>query len=759
MGMATTATTPKTVDTVDTSATLSRYVARVNHKFIFSRTGFHSYVCRRLDELEQGRCNRLILTCPPQHGKSTLVAEEFVSWHLGRHPDHRVVLASYSQTRSIRHGRASRERLRDPGFQAVFPACKLWEGGSAAAASWQTTEGGGCISVGTGGSLTGETADLMVIDDPVANAEEANSPTMRENVWDWFLSTAMTRLSEKGVVAIIMCMTGDTPILMADGTERQLREIKPGDRVATYDGGKLRSSTVKNHRSNGKDSVFRIRTTSGKVVRANERHPFLVEEHGELKWIRLQNLTTDHKIVTVRGSGENGLENCASFQDVQSLQNVGDTARRITERRSGQTDIGHRLTTQSQGEVFVSSLDTGSRVRNTMRWSKLREADAQSVTNFQGKTSEHIGEESCASIIATKQTEFVRCCATIATLQSHTQKLKQQPLPWPGTCDFTSEKIESIVPDGIEEVFDVQVEGTENFIANGLVVHNTRWHLDDLVGRLLVNQPGVWRHINFKAIAGPGDLLGRKSGEALFPEIKSAKFVTEQRNNLTRYWASALYDGEPVPRGGHLLDANTLRIVQPHDVPDGLRWVRGWDPAAVDKATSKSGDPDFTAGAKCALDHQGNFWVADVTKWQLGWPKSRDRIKSIAVSENIPLFFEAQAAFKAAADNLCEVMPPNITVRTVDVSKDKVSRCNEWFALAEHGKVRLVAGPWVAGFLQAVEQFDGSGSYHDDEIDAVSIGYEGCSQSWWNAFAGQGEAGPSRFAGAWANRANRTADV
>lgn len=491
MGMATTGTTPKTVDTVDTSATLSRYVARVNNKFIFSRTGFHSYVCRRLDELEQGRCNRLILTCPPQHGKSTLVAEEFVSWHLGRHPDHRVVLASYSQTRSIRHGRASRERLRDPGFQAVFPSCKLWEGGSAAAASWQTTEGGGCISVGTGGSLTGETADLMVIDDPVANAEEANSPTMRENVWDWFLSVALTRLSERGIVAIIM----------------------------------------------------------------------------------------------------------------------------------------------------------------------------------------------------------------------------------------------------------------------------TRWHLDDLVGRLLANQPGVWRHINFKAIAGPGDLLGRKSGEALFPEIKSAQFVTQQRNNLTRYWASALYDGEPVPRGGHLLDANTLRIVQPHDVPTDLRWVRGWDPAAVDKATSKSGDPDFTAGAKCAMDRQGNFWVADVTKWQLGWPKSRDRIKSIAVSENIPLFFEAQAAFKAAADNLCEVMPPNITVRTVDVSKDKVSRCNEWFALAEHGKVRLVAGPWVAGFLQAVEQFDGSGSYHDDEIDAVSIGYEGCSQSWWNAFSGQGEAGPSRFASAWSRRADRTADV
>lgn len=757
--MATTAMTPKTVDAVDTSATLSRYVARVNHRFIFSRTGFHSYVCRRLDESEQGRCKRLILTCPPQHGKSTLVAEEFVSWHLGRHPDHRVVLASYSQTRSIRHGRASRERLRDPGFQAVFPACKLWEGGSAAAASWQTTEGGGCISVGTGGSLTGETADLMVIDDPVANAEEANSPTMRENVWDWFLSTAMTRLSEKGIVVIIMCMTGDTPVLMADGSTTQLRWIKPGDRVATYEGGELKASTVKNHRSNGKDSVWKITTTGGKVVRANERHPFLVEEHGELKWIRLKNLNTEHRIVTARDSGTNGLGSRVPLKDAGNRLSAEGIACPTTERKNGLMGIALHRTIPLREEVFVSSSDTESQASSTTRCSRLRKEDARSATNVLAETSEHTGEENCASIIATKPTPFALCCAMTATSPSHTRKLKQQHLPWLGTCDFTSEKIESIVPDGIEEVFDVQIEGTENFIANGLVVHNTRWHLDDLVGRLLVNQPGVWRHINFKAIAGPGDLLGRKSGEALFPEIKSAKFVTEQRNNLTRYWASALYDGEPVPRGGHLLDANTLRIVQPHDVPTDLRWVRGWDPAAVDKATSKSGDPDFTAGAKCALDRQGNFWVADVTKWQLGWPKSRDRIRAIAVSENIPLFFEAQAAFKAAADNLCEVMPPNITVRTVDVSKDKVSRCNEWFALAEHGKVRLVAGPWVAGFLQAVEQFDGSGSYHDDEIDAVSIGYEGCSQSWWNAFSGQGEAGPSRFASAWSRRSDRTADV
>lgn len=474
------------IEPVDTTASLSRFIGAVNRRFVFSRTRFQSYVCRMLEDAEKGIAKRVILTVAPQHGKSTLVSEEFVSWYIGRHPERRVVLASYSQAKSIRHGRTARERLRDPVFQAMFPGCRLWERQSTGAASWMTTAGGGCISVGVGGSLTGETADLLVIDDPVANAEEANSPTMREKVWDWFLSVAMTRLSECGIAVIIM----------------------------------------------------------------------------------------------------------------------------------------------------------------------------------------------------------------------------------------------------------------------------TRWHLDDLAGRLLAQQSGVWRHLNLKAIAGPGDRLGRRPGEALFPEIKSVQFVEAQRANLTRYWASALYDGEPVPRGGHLLDANTLRVVNPHEVPEGLRWVRGWDPAAVDRATSKSGDPDFTAGAKCAMDDQGNFWIADIAKWQLGWPKSRDRIVAIAVAESIPVVFEAQAAFKTAAANLAEVMPDHIGIRTVDVSRDKVSRCNEWFALAEHGKVYVVAGPWVSGFLQAVEQFDGSGSYHDDEIDAVSVAYEACARNAWSGFSVPME--PSRLGGAWAARADRS---
>ncbi|MGC7970003.1 Hint domain-containing protein, partial [Salmonella enterica] len=80
---------------------------------------------------------------------------------------------------------------------------------------------------------------------------------------------------------------GDTPVLMADGSERPLRDIRPGDEVATYEGGRLTTSTVKNWRNNGPDSIYRIRMKSGVEVRANARHPFLTVKDGNETWTRL----------------------------------------------------------------------------------------------------------------------------------------------------------------------------------------------------------------------------------------------------------------------------------------------------------------------------------------------------------------------------------------------------------------------------------------------------------------------------------------
>ncbi|MGZ7356436.1 hypothetical protein ACXWRW_10100, partial [Streptococcus pyogenes] len=91
----------------------------------------------------------------------------------------------------------------------------------------------------------------LLIDDPFKNQQQADSAREREKVWEWWTSVAQTRLAPGAAVILIMCMTGDTPVLMADGSERPLRDIRPGDEVATYEGGRLTTSTVKNWRNNG----------------------------------------------------------------------------------------------------------------------------------------------------------------------------------------------------------------------------------------------------------------------------------------------------------------------------------------------------------------------------------------------------------------------------------------------------------------------------------------------------------------------------
>ena len=93
-------------------------------------------------------------------------------------------------------------------------------------------------------------AHILTIDDPIKNAEEAQSADLREKLWEWYTSTAYTRLAPGGGVLVIQCMTGDTPVRLPDGTEKRLDAIRAGDEVATFDDGRLGVSTVAAWKSN-----------------------------------------------------------------------------------------------------------------------------------------------------------------------------------------------------------------------------------------------------------------------------------------------------------------------------------------------------------------------------------------------------------------------------------------------------------------------------------------------------------------------------
>lgn len=153
----------------------------------------------QLEALERRDIKRLIVEMPPRSSKSTHVSRIFPSWYLGRHPEQGVILASYGQELATGHGRAVRDLLQHPRY----PFMARLRGDVKAAGRWQTSEGGGLIAAGVGTGLTGFGGNLVVLDDPIKDRQEAESEVVREHTWDWYQDVLLTRVQRDGVIVVM----------------------------------------------------------------------------------------------------------------------------------------------------------------------------------------------------------------------------------------------------------------------------------------------------------------------------------------------------------------------------------------------------------------------------------------------------------------------------------------------------------------------------------------------------------------------------
>jgi predicted phage terminase large subunit-like protein len=157
---------------------------------------------RKLCDLAAGRIRRLIVTMPPRHGKSQLCSRYFPAWFLGNFPNERVILCSYEAGFAAEWGGRVRDILEDHGRDLFGIEVR---DDSRARDDWQVAgRDGGMKTAGVGGPITGRGANILIIDDPVKNAEEANSEVFREKTWQWWLTTALTRVEPNGGVLLIM---------------------------------------------------------------------------------------------------------------------------------------------------------------------------------------------------------------------------------------------------------------------------------------------------------------------------------------------------------------------------------------------------------------------------------------------------------------------------------------------------------------------------------------------------------------------------
>jgi len=262
----------------------------------------------------------------------------------------------------------------------------------------------------------------------------------------------------------------------------------------------------------------------------------------------------------------------------------------------------------------------------------------------------------------------------------------------------------------------------------------TRWHQDDLAGRILdhAKQTGeAWEHINFAAIAEEGDQLGRAEGEALWPERYPLEVLEQIQRTQTAYWWSALYQGRPAPEEGSLFKRSTFRyftvedgtyvLHRPDGEPKRFLAVDCMKSLTADLAISLKTSADFTVMMVWALTPESDLLLLDVVRKRLEGPdqlallhvlNSRWSPKKILIEGTQ---YQATLAQYAKRQSL-----PAVSVK---VDKDKFSRAQNPAARLENGSVFFLQGaPWLDALESELLTFPRGA--HDDQVDNLSMAGE-----------------------------------
>jgi predicted phage terminase large subunit-like protein len=573
----------------------------------------HRRLADLLMQIALGTKDRIAVSVPPRHGKSHLASTLFPAWFLGKFPDKKVLMVSNTAELAVDFGRKVRNIIADPRYQAVFPGISL-SADSKSAGRWSTNKGGEFFATGVGGALAGRGADLLLVDDPHDEQDLlAGNFDALEKAYQWFTFGARTRLMSGGRVAVIHCMTGDTPVLMGDGSERPLRDVRPGDVVASYENGVVTQAKVLNWASQGLDHILTIKTTSGKILRANERHPLLAQTEGKLEWTKVRDLR-----------------------------------------------VGSRLIGVSQPPATPS-------------------------------------------IFA--------------------------PL---NTYVLTLDPIVEITLDGYEEVFDIQVEGTENFIANGIISHNTRWHQDDLIGRLTKDAAKNEKADQYEVFEFPAVLTVKKTDEngeetvvekALWPEKFDLAALERTKASMPTFQWNAQYMQNPTSEEAAILKREWWKLWE-KDNPPSCEYVI----MTLDAAAEKHNRADYTALTTWGVfsddeltDGAPHLILLNSIKTRVEFPELKDlAMREWKEWEPDAFIVEKKSAGTQLYQELRRLGIPVQEFTPGRNTGDKIARLNAVADIVRSGMVWYPAGRrWAEELVEDCVAFPYG--THDDLVDCTSM--------------------------------------
>lgn len=251
-----------------------------------------------------------------------------------------------------------------------------------------------------------------------------------------------------------------------------------------------------------------------------------------------------------------------------------------------------------------------------------------------------------------------------------------------------------------------------------IILIMTRWHEDDLAGRILASdQASTWTVINLPALALADDPIGRTPGAALCPDRYDEVELRETERTLGPRGWNALYMQRPRPPDGAMFKREWFSVAK--SLPKIKRWVRYWDLGGA-----AEGAGDYTVGALLGESYDGRIWIAHLVRAQFT-ANPRNKLILFTAGEDrargiVKLIIEqAPGLAKESTDSLRAMLAKNgYTAHADKVNRDKVTRAEPLQDRAEGGTIALLQGSWNTLFLDELTSFPYS--EHDDQVDAVS---------------------------------------
>lgn len=205
------------------------------------RVGWHNeLICKYLDKFVSGEIKNLMIFCPPRHGKSEAVSRRLPAYLLGKKPDSQIISCSYSSDLASMFNRDTQRVIDSPEYVKLFPGTKLNSSNVRSNGQGQAVRNsdqfeivgrrGFYKSAGVGGGITGMGANFAILDDILRNMQDANSPTIRQNIWEWYCSVLFTRLMGERQILITLTRWHED-----DLAGRLLRQAKDDPRAVQWE--------------------------------------------------------------------------------------------------------------------------------------------------------------------------------------------------------------------------------------------------------------------------------------------------------------------------------------------------------------------------------------------------------------------------------------------------------------------------------------------------------------------------------------------